>query len=198
MRLKEKNSGFSDDEVISSVREGKVQNFEIIIERYKTKIINFVFRMILDYDEAQNITQEVFLKIYKNIKKYREKNNFQSFIYTIAKNMTLNYIKKKNRVVFFSGFSREKGEEKYIRIEGTQTDEIEKNEKDILLTEALRTLNENQRLALILKIYLGFSYNKIREITGWTIPKIETLISRAKQNLKKKVILQESGNKNVK
>ncbi len=198
MKLKEEIAGFSDDEIISSVKEGKVQNFEILINRYKTKIINFVFRMILDYDEAQNITQEVFLKIYKNIKKYREKNNFQSFIYTIAKNMTLNYIKKQNRVIFFSGFSREKEEEKYIRIEGTQADEIEKTEKDKLVSEALRALNENQRLALIMKVYLGFSYNKIHEITGWSIPKIETLISRAKQTLKKKITLQERGDKSVK
>lgn len=198
MKLKEEITGFSDDEIISSVREGKVHNFEIIIDRYKTKIINFIFRMILDYDEAQNISQDVFLKIYKNIQKYRGNNNFQSFIYTIAKNMTLNYIKKQNSVVLFSGFLRKKEEEKYIRINGTQADEIEKNEKDKLVTEALRALSENQRLALIMKIYLGFSYNKIREITGWTIPKIETLISRAKQTLKKNIILQERGYKNVK
>lgn len=193
MKLKEEMAGFSDDEIISSVKEGKVQNFEILINRYKKKIINFVFRMILDYDEAQNITQEVFLKIYKNIEKYREKNNFQSFIYTVAKNMTLNYIKKQSRVIFFSGFSREKEEEKYIRIEGTQADEIEKTEKDKLVSEALRALNENQRLALIMKVYLGFSYNKIHEITGWTIPKIETLISRAKQMLKKKLSCKKEG-----
>ncbi|MEN8152382.1 MAG: RNA polymerase sigma factor [Acidobacteriota bacterium] len=198
MKFKEEMEVFSDDKVIASVREGNVRNFEILIERYKTKIINFVFRMILDYDEAQNISQEVFLKIFKNIKNYKENDNFQSFIYTIAKNMTLNYIKKQKRVVLFSSFSREKEEEKYTGISGTQVYEIEKIEKDKLVTEALRLLNENQRLVLIMKVYLGFSYKKIRDITGWTIPKIETLISRAKQSLKKNVIMQERGDKVVK
>jgi len=58
-------------------------------------------------------------------------------------------------------------------------------------------LKENQRIALILKVYLDFSYKNISKITGWSIPKIETLISRAKKSLKNKIFLQENKDKNV-
>ncbi len=56
---------------------------------------------------------------------------------------------------------------------------------------------EEQRLALVLKVYLEFSYRQIREVTGWSVPKIETLISRAKARLKKNILLQESGGEPV-
>ena len=64
---------------------------------------------------------------------------------------------------------------------------MEKDQKEELLTAALKTLNENQRIALIMKVYLEFSYNQIAEITGWSVPKIETLISRAKSGLREKI-----------
>jgi DNA-directed RNA polymerase specialized sigma24 family protein len=78
-----------------------------------------------------------------------------------------------------------------------------------MMKAALKTLSENQRLALIMKVYLDFSYKRIADITGWSVPKIETLISRAKGNLKKYIRgntgpegnyqekMQEKGSRNV-
>ncbi|NIO81768.1 MAG: hypothetical protein GTN53_14340, partial [Candidatus Aminicenantes bacterium] len=90
------------------------------------------------------------------------------------------------RVLFFSSFAQEDSndgreyENRYFQAEETQQAAMEKDQQEELLTTALKTLNENQRIALIMKIYLEFSYNQIAEITGWSIPKVETLISRAK------------------
>jgi len=188
---------FSDDEVIAAVKAGQVQNFEVLINRYNKKIINFINQMIYDFDEAQNIAQDVFIKVYETLHKYNEEGNFQAFIFTIARNFTLNYIKKAKRMVSFSGFFSQKVEDQYFSYEPTQFNEINQAEKDQQLISALKELNENQRLALILKIYLNFSYKRIAEITGWSIPKIETLISRAKGNLKNKILLQEKKNEIV-
>jgi RNA polymerase sigma-70 factor, ECF subfamily len=139
--------------------------------------------MIFDYDEAQSLAQDVFLKVYESLKRYKSQDNFQAFVFTIAKNLTLNYIKKQKRFLWFSGNSSENSEEKHYRTEETQQQYIEKNQQEIMMTEALKTLKENQRIALIMKVYLDFSYKRIEEITGWSIPKIETLISRAKSSL---------------
>jgi RNA polymerase sigma-70 factor (ECF subfamily) len=199
--VKKKDIVFSDDDLLCSVREGKTQNYEIIVNRYKKKIINFIHRMIYDYDESQNLAQDVFIKVYESIKKYKSQENFQAFIFTIAKNITLNYIKRQRRTLLFSSFSTGNSKNQYFRVEGTQQTILEKNQQEEMITAAIRTLNENQRLALIMKVYLDFSYKKIAEITGWSIPKIETLISRAKTNLKNKILfqndLQEKGEKNV-
>ena len=188
---------FSDDEVIAAVKAGQVQNFEVLINRYNKKIINFINQMIYDYDEAQNIAQDVFIKVYETLHKYNEEGNFQAFIFTIARNFTLNYIKTAKRIVSFSSFFSQKVEDQYFRYEPTQFNEINQAEKDQQLMSALKELNENQRLALILKIYLNFSYKRIAKITGWSIPKIETLISRAKGSLKNKILLQEKKNEIV-
>jgi len=188
---------FSDDEIIQSVIEGRTQNFEILVERYKKKIINFINKMIYDYDEAQNIAQDVFLKVYETLKKYKRENNFSAFIFTIAKNLTLNYIKKSKRTVLFSTFFSKQAAEKHFSYQAQQEEKYRENQDDERLITALKELKENQRLALILKVYLDFSYKKIAEVTGWSIPKIETLISRARSNLKNKIFLQEKGESNV-
>ena len=182
----------SDDDVILSVLNGNTQNFEIIIERYNLKIINFVNKMISDYDEAQNIAQEIFLKLYENLKKYKMEGSFKTFIFTIARNRTLNYIKKRKRISFFSQMPSEHSIDNYFVSKDKPEKSLEKKEKDSELLSALYELKENQRLALILKIYLEMSYKEIAEITDWSTSKIETLISRAKGNLKKK--LQENRN----
>lgn len=189
----EKDQVFSDDDVVRSVRDGNTRNFEALIDRYKNKIINFIHKMIYDYDEAQSLAQDVFLKVYETIERYEMRDNFQAFIFTIAKNITLNYIKKQKRVLFFSSFTPGDGngareyEDRYFQAEETQQAAMEKDQQEELLTAALKTLNENQRITLIMKVYLGFSYHQIAEITGWSIPKIETLISRAKSALRDKI-----------
>jgi len=195
--VKANNLMFSDDEIIKLIKKGKTQNFEIIINRYNKKILNFINRMIFDYDESQNISQDVFLKVYENLNRYKMEGNFQAFIFRIAKNLTLNYIKKRKRVIFFSEHFSNTVEGKYFRYESTQHENIENKRKEELLVLSIMELKENQRIALILKVYLDFSYKNISKITGWSIPKIETLISRAKKSLKNKIFLQENKDKNV-
>ncbi|MCP5046767.1 MAG: sigma-70 family RNA polymerase sigma factor [bacterium] len=176
-----------------SVRDGRIQNFEILVNRYKNRIVNFIHKMIYDYDEAQSLTQDVFLKVFENMKKYKEQDNFQAFIFTIAKNLTLNYIKKHKRISWLSSQQYpENMENRYFRSEETQHADLERTQQEEMITTALKTLKENQRIALILKVYLEFSYKKIAEITGWSEPKIETLISRAKSNLKAAVRSREN------
>jgi len=193
----EKDIVFSDDDVVRSIREGNTRNFEILVDRYKNKIINFIHKMIFDYDEAQSLAQDVFLKVYESMKKYKSQDNFQAFIFTIAKNKTLNYIKKQKRVLLFSSFLSRDAENRHFQAEETQHAIMEKNQQEEMLTAALKNLNENQRIALIMKVYLDFSYKKIEEITGWSIPKIETLISRGKSNLKQQILSMENSRENL-
>ncbi|HLP45028.1 MAG TPA: RNA polymerase sigma factor [Candidatus Kapabacteria bacterium] len=185
--MAEAQNDFSDDDVVRSVREGHVRDFEILVERYKRKIVNFIHKMIFDYDEAQSLAQDTFIKVYQAIPKYNSLDNFQSFIFTIAQNTTLNYIKKQKHIQFFSSFLSPGEENNHFRAADNQYELMEKDQQDEIVSTALKKINENQRLALILKVYLDFSYQQIAEITGWSIPKIETLISRAKSNLKKQV-----------
>jgi RNA polymerase sigma-70 factor (ECF subfamily) len=187
----------SDDEVVTAVVNGRSQDFEILVRRYSGKIIHFVTRMTADSDEARSIAQEVFLKIFQNLPYYRRENNFSAFIFKVAKNMTLNWLNRQKRTVFFSRLLGRELAQAPFRQDPTPVLPLDEGERERLVTSSLRLLPEEQRLALVLKVYLEFSYKQIGEVTGWSVPKIETLISRAKGRLKKNVLLQESGGESV-
>jgi RNA polymerase sigma-70 factor (ECF subfamily) len=183
----------TDDEIITSVLTGQAQDFAILIKRYSGKIIHFINRMTADRDEAQSIAQDVFIKIYENLPYYKKQNNFSAFIFKIAKNMTLNWLNRQKRTIFFSRLLGRDLNQAPFRQAPLHAFDQEQSERDEKISRNLRSLPEEQRIALILKIYLEFSYKQIREISGWSIPKIETLISRAKSRLIKNIALQEKG-----
>jgi RNA polymerase sigma-70 factor (ECF subfamily) len=187
----------TDDDVIAAVLGGRSQDFEILVRRYSAKIIHFVARMTADYDEAQSISQEVFLKIFQNLAYYRPQNNFSAFIFKIARNMTLNWLNRQKRTVLFSRLLGREMDKAPFRQEAPRLSAQDQSEREDAVMHSLMLLSEEQRLALILKVYLEFSYKQIREVTGWSVPKIETLISRAKSRMKKSILLQESGGESV-
>jgi RNA polymerase sigma-70 factor (ECF subfamily) len=187
----------TDDDVVAAVLGGRSQDFEILVRRYSAKIIHFVARMTADPDEAQSIAQEVFLKIFQNLAYYRPQNNFSAFIFKVARNMTLNWLSRQKRTVFFSRLLGREMDKAPFRQEAPRLSAQDQSERDGAITRGLMLLSEDQRLALILKVYLEFSYKQIREVTGWSVPKIETLISRAKSRMKKSILLQESGGESV-
>ena len=187
----------TDDEVVAAVLSGRGQDFAILVRRYSVRIIHFVARMTADPDEAQSIAQEVFIKIYQNLSYYRPQNNFSAFIFKVARNMTLNWLKRQKRTVFFSRLLGRELDKAPFRQEAPRLSAQERGEREDAVTRSLMLLSEEQRLALILKVYLEFSYKQIREVTGWSVPKIETLISRAKSRMKKNILLQESGGEPV-
>lgn len=187
----------SDDDIVGSVLEGRTRDYEILIRRYSRRIVLFISRMTGDSDEARSIAQDVFLKIYENLPRYRRENNFSAFIFKVARNMTLNFLKRRQRTVLFSRLLGRDLDRAPFRHEPPRLSELEQGEREGELNRQLRRLSEEQRLALVLKVYLEFSYRQIREVTGWSVPKIETLISRAKSRLKKSLRLQESGGEAV-
>lgn len=187
----------TDDELVASVRGGRRQDFEILVQRYSARIVHFIARMTADGDEARSIAQEVFLRIYQNLPYYRAENNFSAFIFRVARNLTLNWLNRQKRTVFFSRLMGRDLAQVSLPPEPPRGSAEESREREETVTRHLRLLPEEQRLALVLKIYLEFSYKQIGEITGWSVPKIETLISRAKSRLKREILLQESGGESV-
>jgi len=187
----------TDDEVVAAVLGGRSRDFEILVRRYSSRIIHFIARMTADSDEAQSIAQEVFLKIFQNLAYYRAQNNFSAFIFKIARNMTLNWLNRQKRTVFFSRLLGRELDKAPFRQETPRFSPQDRREREDAVTRNLMLLSEEKRLALILKVYLEFSYKQIHEVTGWSVPKIETLISRAKSRMKKNILLQESGGESV-
>jgi RNA polymerase sigma-70 factor, ECF subfamily len=133
----------TDQQIITDYLDGDEESLKILINKYIRPIYNFVHHICNNTEDADDITQEVFIKIWKNLKKYKPEQNFRIWLFSIARNTTIDWLRKR-RPVLFSSFDTPKGENV---IENTITD-LEP------LPDELAILAENKKLLLekILKL----------------------------------------------
>ena len=188
----------SDDDLILRVQKGSSRDFEILVNRYHKPLIRFMYHFIGgDIDEAESLAQDVFIRVYTRIDRYLPQNTFKSFLFTIARNTAINHLKKSRRSKPLSHFLNPNTESRHFTSSDTPETQWNRNSQLELVSRALSHLSLNQRLALVLKVYMQYSYQQIREVTEWSIPKIETLISRGRSNMKKFIETQETRRESV-
>ena len=179
---------FTDYELAKQYLKGNEEAFDDLVKRYVNLIYRFVFGYVKDQAIAEDITQQVFLKVWKNIKKIDKNKNFKSWIYTIAKNTTLDYLKKK-KAIPFSTFEMENG--KNILTDGLVDplklpDKIsEALEIKNIFAESLKMLSEKYKQVLSLYYY---QYLNFREIAELLEEPINTIKSRHRRGL---ILLRE-------
>ncbi|MGD9078919.1 MAG: RNA polymerase sigma-70 factor [Desulfobacterales bacterium] len=180
-----------DVECMLKVKEGDRVAFEILMRKYYPRILNFVYRFLGNRQLSEDLTQDVFLKVYKNARRYRPRSKFQTWLFTIAKNSCLNELRRNRRQMASL-------EESITPDERVQKKEISdphadpagdflQKEKKVLIQAAINELPENQRMAVILRRYENFSYVEIATALNVTDKAVKSLLSRAKVNLRKKL-----------
>lgn len=163
--------------------------FEKLMEKYYKRILNFIYRFTANSALAEDLTQEVFVRVYNSVSSYRPQSKFQTWIYTIARNISLNQLRYQKRqwVSLDEAFETEDGEVKrqVMDLTGEPPDqEILRRERLEAIEDAINSLPENQRMALILRRYDEFSYEKIAQIMNCSLEAVKSLLSRARENLK--------------
>jgi RNA polymerase sigma-70 factor (ECF subfamily) len=178
-----------DAQIMSEVAAGDLSAFRRIVERYQGSLINYIFRYIGDRAGAEDIAQEVFLRVFKAAGEYRALSSFKTWLYTIATNLCLNELRDnrifRNTINIFE--LNESGFVSLVSPRRSPEAEIESRETSAILTRALKSLPEKQRIALLLHKYEGFSYLEISRIMDCTVPAVESLIHRARLGLKKEL-----------
>lgn len=173
--------------IMSEIAEGNISAFREIVELHQKPLINFISRFIGDKTTAEDIAQEVFIKVFKAAKDYRPKSKFKTWLFKIASNLCLNQIRdNKNRPQIMDIF--ELNESGFFAIAPDSYcpgKTFENKELAEVIHDAVRNLPKKQRIALLLQKYNGFSYNEISHIMGCSVSAVESLIQRARQNLKK-------------
>jgi len=164
-----------DNEIIIDVLNGNINSFRLIIDKYQRKMYNLAFQIVNDKDSAKDITQDVFIKIYGNLKKFKTNKKFFSWIYRITLNESLN-LKKKN--------SHLQSIDELTSDYSNPTEEYEKNETSIHVSNALNRLDEKYRSLLILKHYNDLSYEEISEILLLPISKVKSRLYIAREKLR--------------
>ncbi len=153
-----------DVELLAKIRnpETRSYGFNMLVRTYQQKIYWLVRKMVIDHDDADDVTQEVFIKVHKAIDTFREDAQLYTWLYRIATNECLSFIKRKRRR-FFLPLADVAGEmtERIEAYEVAPGDEIQKK-----LQKALLTLPDKQRLVFNLKYYEDMSYGQMALVTG--------------------------------
>ncbi len=169
------------DEKLASLSLNEEKYFEEIIERYTEKIRRYVARLIGNWQESEDITQEVFIKAYENIASFNPKMRFSSWVYRIAHNESVNFIKKhyKTQNVEFNDEVKNRFHE-----DNEALSKIFQNENKSLVRGGLFSLNETDREILELYYFEEKSYLEIADILEISINSVGPKIKRAKDKLK--------------
>ena len=164
----------TDELIMEAVKNGELQQATLLFERYNKRIFNFLARMTMDRDLAEDLTQNVFLRIIKYRTSYREGNKFQSWIYQVARNVfSDHYQAHKNK---FSDFV---DVEKISDHMADQGDHEEQDEKERLLQRSMARLSEEQRELLVLTRFQQMKYEEVATIMDTTVANIKVKVHRA-------------------
>jgi len=169
----------ADEILMDEIRAGNSQAFDVLIYRYEKSILNYLYRWVGDFHHAEELCQEVFLRVYKSALRFDSNQKFSSWIYRIANNLCIDEYRKNKHV-------------KKIDIEGIEvpSDEnleeiVEKQELQECVKKAVMALPESHRAVLILKHYQNLSYNEIGEILNCPVGTVKSRMHYALMELKK-------------
>lgn len=183
-----------DDDLkyVVSCQKGIADAFEILVERHQKKMLNIAFRMIGDYDEACDVTQEAFLAAYKSIKKFKAESKFSTWLYRIVINHSKNRLKQMRGKESQESISLDESEEAFamdVFSESfiTRTNpgmQLENCEKNAQVQKCITLLDDEYRDVLILRDIQGFSYEEISDILHIPEGTVKSRLSRARNMLK--------------
>jgi len=178
----------NDFTIIQDVLSGKELAFEEIIKKYEKKIYGFIYKMVREECSAEDLTQEVFIKVYQNIESFDMNKTFVTWLYTIAKNTTFNYLKKSNRVKFTQIHENMdytmKGD---LKINENPEALYEEKEKLVYLYRIIHRLPLKYRELILLKYVEKLSYKKISEQLNISVTTVESRLYKARQKLIKAI-----------
>ena len=182
------NSNESDKQHIIDDLKGDEESLELLIKSYLKPIYSFVYRYTGNTQDAGDVTQEVFVKMWRNLKNFDQQKSFKTWIFAIAKNTALDHLKKK-KAIPFSYFENEKGENEITETLADPSplpDELfERVGMAQILTSVMEKLSPKYRMVLFLRYNDHFTFREIGESLGEPLHTVKSRHRRALIMLKK-------------
>ena len=153
----------TDEELVIAFQEGDIRGFNELVQRYRERVYWIARRTVIDHDDADDITQEVFVKVHSALKNFRKESTFFTWIYRITVNITLNFLRTKKTKQLLR-LDTEESETQEIRDENDTPDiHLERKELKTTIERAIQTLPPKQRLVFTLRHYEELTYEEIAE-----------------------------------
>ena len=175
------DNGPSDRDLMKNVLAGDMKAFECLVDRYKVKLLNLIFRMLGNREESEDILQETFLRVYRERQSYDFAYQFSTWIYTIALNLTKNELRKRKRYSFLGIDLVSNRREFAVETSGNPTS------ISLFLEKAIASLPRKYKSAFLMRDINQLPYERISETLGIPLGTVKSRVNRARGILRKKL-----------
>src|SRR5258708_4610210 len=176
----------SSADLIARACQGDSEAFRLIFERYSRPVIGFIYDLVSNRELAEELTQETFVRAYRNLSTMREDTKLSTWLFGIAKNVARESLRARLR-----DNHRVDLEDKLVLGLSDSTpvpvDRLLGKELNELIQRSLAALDEDKRLVFTLKVFQQCSYEEIAEVTGFSIPKLKTDLHRARSEMRRRI-----------
>ena len=185
-RVRREIAALNDGEVVQRFLDGDERAFGELVTRYETRLRNFVARAVGDREQAEDLVQETFVRVYRHMHRFDQTRKFSTWIYTIAGNLAKNELRNRSRnpLVLFQTITRNwDADFRPLEWEDPKTRPDDLYRKRFLrekVSEAVEQLPEHHRAVFVLRELHGRSYAEIAEITGCTLGTVKSRLNRAR------------------
>jgi RNA polymerase sigma-70 factor (ECF subfamily) len=175
-----------DNGLVSAYLDGATFAFDVLVERYQTRLLNFVYRTVGDRERAEDLVQEAFIRVHRHLARFDRSKKFSTWIYTIASNLAKNELRNRSRnplVYFQTMTSGWEDEDRPLEFEDTTArpdDAFDRRHLRELVDAAVRRLPSHHRQVFVLRELEGRSYEEIAEMTHCNLGTVKSRLNRAR------------------
>lgn len=187
VNTREQLRALDDSALVSAFLAGDERGFSELVERYQTRLLNFIYRTIGDREKAEDLVQEVFIRVYRHLHRFDRSKKFSTWAYTIASNLAKNELRNRSRnpLVLFQALGKSTREEDDRPLEfedsSTRPDDLyRKRHLRALVDQTVAQLPEHHRQVFVLRELEGKSYEEIAEITDCNLGTVKSRLNRAR------------------
>lgn len=186
--VREQLKAMDDSGVVTAFLGGEERAFEELVTRYQTRLLNFIYRTVGDRERAEDLVQEVFIRVYRHLHRFDRSKKFSTWAYTIASNLAKNELRNRSRnplVLFQTVKKNWQDEDRPLEFEDSSTrpdDMYRKRHLRQVVEESVAKLPEHHRDVFILRELEGKSYEEIAEITGCNLGTVKSRLNRARNS----------------
>jgi RNA polymerase sigma-70 factor, ECF subfamily len=183
----------SDAEIMLRVREGDDAGFNFLIEKYRKPIVNFMYRMVHNQAVAEELAQDVFLRVYRSRETYRAEAKFTTWLYRIATNLGVNYARdtkheRSAQTIYLDQPDQETGTTPDVAdMHAGAEEEMVRDERMRAIRKHVMALPERQRMAVLMHKYQGLDYKEIGAVLHLSESATKSLLFRAYQTLRERL-----------
>ena len=180
----------NETELIEQLKQGDETAFKTIVEQWKDMVYNTILGIVQNETEAEDLAQDVFIKVFEKISTFKGDSKFSTWLYRIATTTALDHLrskKRKKRFGFLQSLGGGNDEKESIPDFNHPGVSLDNKERAAVLFKAIESLPENQKTAYTLHKLEGLSYRDVSDVLNTTVSAVESLMSRANQNLRKEL-----------